>query len=274
MEDTNMNELQIIKLENTDISGWNFAMLRAELQSRLDTYAGIIYTDETIKDAKNDRTTLNKVKKVIEDARKAYKARCLAPYDALEPEIKELVDMVEKQRVLIDETVKDYETRQKEAKELEVRKYYDRKAVVLGNLADGLYPRLFDKKWTNATTARNKYEEGIMVAINAAAADIDAIRSMNSPFVDTLLEVYAETLSLEQVKAKQTELDEAAKKASLTTVEEAAAVLGSPVEAVVKAEQAPANTEDGVAMKIYATQNQMNQITDFMKAIGIRYELI
>lgn len=131
-----MNELQIIKLENTDISGWNFAMLRAELQSRLDTYAGIIYTDETIKDAKNDRTTLNKVKKVIEDARKAYKARCLAPYDALEPEIKELVDMVEKQRVLIDETVKDYETRQKEAKELEVRKYYDRKAVVLGNLAD------------------------------------------------------------------------------------------------------------------------------------------
>ena len=57
-------------------------------------------------------------------------------------------------------------------------------------------------------------------------------------------------------------------------MEEAAAVLGSPVEAVVKAEQAPANTEDGVAMKIYATQNQMNQITDFMKAIGIRYELI
>ena len=27
-------------------------------------------------------------------------------------------------------------------------------------------------------------------------------------------------------------------------------------------------------MKIYATQNKMNQITDFMKAIGIRYELI
>lgn len=274
MEDTDMNDLQIIKLENTDISGWNFAMLRGELQSRLDTYAGIIYTDETIKDAKNDRTTLNKVKKVIEDARKAYKARCLAPYDALEPEIKELIDMVEKQRGLIDETVKDYETRQKEAKELEVRKYYDRKAVVLGNLADGLYPKLFDKKWTNATTARAKYEEGIMAAINKAAEDIDAIRSMSSPFVDTLLEVYTETLSMEQVKAKQAELDEAAKKASLTTVEEAAEVLGSPVGAAVKAERASANAEDGVAMKIYATQNQMNQITDFMKAIGVRYELI
>ena len=136
-----------MRLENTDISVWDFSMLRAELQRGLDSFAGLVYTDETIKDAKNDRNTLNKVKKVIDDARKAYKARCLAPYAALEPQIKELVDMVEKQRVLIDETVKDFETRQKEEKELEVRKYYDRKAVVLGNLADALYSKLFDKKW-------------------------------------------------------------------------------------------------------------------------------
>lgn len=54
---------------------------------------------------KKDRTTLNKVTKVIEDARKAYKARCLAPYDALEPDMKSLVDIVEKQRALIDNKV-------------------------------------------------------------------------------------------------------------------------------------------------------------------------
>lgn len=134
-----MNELQIIRLENTDISGWDFATLRAELQSRLDFYANLVYTDDTIKDAKKDRTTLNKVKKVIEDARKAYKARCLAPYDALEPDMKSLVDMVEKQRTLIDDTVKEYEARQKEAKEQEIKKFYDRKAIVLGDLAERLY---------------------------------------------------------------------------------------------------------------------------------------
>ena len=269
-----MNDLEIIRLENTDISGWNFPMLREELQSRLDTYAGIVYTDETIKDAKNDRTTLNKVKKVIEDARKSYKARCLAPYDALEPNIKELVDMVEKQGVMIDQTVKDYESRQKETKELDVRKYYDRKAVVLGNLADRLYTKLFDKKWTNATTSKAKYEEEIVIAINKSVADIDAIRNMNSPFVETLLDVYAETLSMDQVKAKHTELDEAMKNAKITTVEEVTAVHDSPVSVTVQTEQSPANAEDGVAMKIYATQSQMSQVTDFMKAIGVRYELI
>lgn len=55
-----MNELQIIRLENTDISGWDFATLRAELQSQLDFYANLVYTDDTIKDVKKDRTTLNK----------------------------------------------------------------------------------------------------------------------------------------------------------------------------------------------------------------------
>ena len=54
-----MNDLQIVRLDNTDITGWDFAMLKAELQSRLDSYAGLVYTDETIKSAKTDRTTLN-----------------------------------------------------------------------------------------------------------------------------------------------------------------------------------------------------------------------
>lgn len=44
---------------------------------------GWLYTDTTINDAKNDCSTLNKVNKVIENARKAYKARRLAPYEPI-----------------------------------------------------------------------------------------------------------------------------------------------------------------------------------------------
>ena len=265
-----MNDLQIIRLESTDISGWDFSMLKAELQRGLDFYAGLVYTDENIKDAKNDRTTLNKVKKVIEDARKAYKARCLTPYEALEPQIKELVDMVERQRVLIDDTIKDYETRQKEAKELEVRKYYSRKAVILGDLAEALYLKLFDKKWVNASTGRAKYEEDIQTAINSAYNDIEVIKAMASPFVDTLLAVYVETLSMDAVKAKQAELSAAVSMAGLKTVTEVAAEAG--VQAPVVKEQITTNPADSITLKIHASQNQLNQICDFMKAIGVSYE--
>ena len=83
---------------------------------------------------------------------------------------------------------------------------------------------------------------------------------MNSPFVDTLIEKYVETLSLDAVKEKDSELTETMKKANLTALEE------------VKTEVKTASGE-AVTVKIYATQNQFNQIFDFMKAIGVTYEL-
>ena len=273
-----MNEYQLAVFENTDITAWDFDTIRASLRRGLDTYAGMVYTDDSIKDAKNDRAALNKVKKAIEEARKAYKARCLAPYEALEPRIKELVDMVEQQRLLIDDTVKNYENRQKEEKEREIRSYYDRKAVILGNMADVLYPKLFDKKWVSASASRAKYEESILDAINRAQVDLDAIRAMKSPFADTLFKVYAETQSMEKVREKNAEYAAAASGAGLKTKEEAAGASASLAAGAERngapAQPLPEEAGDGVTVKIYADPGRVKQITDFMEAIGVRYEFL
>ena len=269
-----MNELQIFRLENTDISGWDFSSLRAELQSRLDFYASLIYTDETIKDAKKDRTALNKVKKVIEDARKAYKARCLAPYNALEPEMKSLVEMVEKQRVLIDDTVKEYELRQKQAKEQEIKKYYDRKAVVLGDLAERLYPLILDSKWLNASAQKAKYEEEMIAAINAAAADLEDIRALQSPFTDTLIDHYCQTRSVVSVKEKQLELEEAAARAGIMAAADVPPAAQPHTPRIEESNGTSSPQDGGVVLRIIATQKQLEQITDFMKALGVQYEFI
>ena len=113
-----MNELQIVNLEQTDITTWNFAGLKEELSRALSVYKTTVYTDETIKMAKDDKAKLAKAKKIVEDQRKAYKAKCLAPYEALEPQIKEIVGMIEEQRVAIDDVVKDFTERQKAEKEI------------------------------------------------------------------------------------------------------------------------------------------------------------
>lgn len=263
-----METLQIASFENTEVSSWDFTMLKAELQYQVDKYAGIIYTDETVKEAKNDRATLNKVKKAISDAEKTYKTKCLEPYEAVKPQIKELIDLVENQRVLIDATVKDFENRQKLEKEQSVRQYYDRKAIVLGELAEPLYVKLFDSKWTNASTSKVKYEEAVQIAINKAEADIAEIKLWNSPFVDTLIEVYVSTLSVEMAMKKNTELIESVKKAGITEQPKQLEAVGNVAE-----KQRNINEDSGVAMKIYASRSQVNQICDFMKAIGVEYEL-
>lgn len=160
-----MNELQIVDIEQKDITTWDFVALKEELSQALSVYKTTEYTDETIKLAKDDKAKLNKAKKIVEDQRKAYKAKCLAPYEELEPQIKEIVGMITEQSNAIDSVVKDFTERQKAEKEKEIRKYYDKKAFVLGNLATPLYTRILDSKWLNASASKSKVEEEIQIAI-------------------------------------------------------------------------------------------------------------
>lgn len=263
-----MEELQIITLENTDIGHWDMATIREQLEQNLAYYRGIIYTDDNIKSAKDNRAILNKAKSVIEDARKAYKEKCLEPYKAMEPQIKELVDMIDEQRSHIDMTVKDYENRQKEEKELEVKAYYDKKAFVLGEYAESLYESLRDPKWLNASTGKAKYEEGVQIAINNALADINEIKAFKSPFEASLIETYINSLSMETVRAKNEELINACKSITSNSAKL------SPEQAVANQEaKMTSDSDEGTLLKVHASQSQLNQITDFLKAIGVEYEL-
>ena len=265
-----MNDLQIAALERTDIATWDFERIKANLGSALAVYKNTVYTDETIKSAKDDKATLAKAKKLVEDRRKAYKEKCLAPYTAIEPQIKELVTMIEDQRLSIEGVVKDYTERQKQEKEKEVRAYYDRKAAALGDLSSKLFEKLLDPKWLNASTKRAKYEEEVQLAINNAARDILSIRAMDSPFVDTLLETYIRTLSMEEVQRQSEELQKAHEKAGFFEEPVAPSHTTEPVAAV----NAPAaNIEKGTLLRVYASQNQLGQIMDFMKAIGVQFDV-
>lgn len=262
-----MEELQLVSLEQTEITAWDFAALKNELASALSAYKTKVYTDETIKSAKDDKATLAKVKKVIEDQRKAFKAKCMQPYEVLEPQIKELVLMIEEQRVAIDEIVKEYTDRKKAEKETEVRAFYDKKSHVLGDLAPALFTKILDQKWLTASSGK-KYQEEMLIKINEVLSDIRLLKSMNSPFIDTVIEKYVETLSVDEAKAKHEELVAAAKKAGF----------GQAQSDTSKNIQIPVNdtvtdTENGTLVKMYGSKSQIAQVIDFAKAIGVKVEI-
>jgi hypothetical protein len=260
-----MNEINLISFEQTDITSWDFEQLKCELSKTLSVYNTTVYTDENIKTAKSDKATLSKAKKFVEEQRKAYKARCLAPYVEIEPKIKEIVSMIDEQCGLIDGVVKDYTNRQKAEKEKEVRKYYDKKSFVLGEYADNVYENIFDSKWLNVTTSKSRYEEEIQTAINNALKDMEEIKAFKSPFEKTLLEKYATGMSLDAVKSQNEEFLAATEKAGLNQ--------NAQDIAPVDKQEIKTDEDEGVNVKIYASQSQLNQIFDFMKAIGVTYEV-
>ncbi len=282
--------LQVIIESENDISTWNFVQLKAELEQVLSDYEKTVYTDDNIKDAKNDKATLNKAKKKVEDRRKEYRAKCLEPYEAIEPQVKELVQMIERQRLAIDDMVKEYTERKKQEKEKAVRAYYDQKAVGLGDYAERLYPRLLDPKWLNATTPQRKYETGILEAVQKSMSDIESIKVTGSLFVDTMLDVYVETGSLEKALQKQAELEEASRKAVLPekAAEDGGDHSGTPAasgtdfleelgrlrsQKIQTGQQAAQDTGKTLRL-LELSPRQQAQVEEFLKAIGVPYEWI
>ena len=60
-----MEELQIVKYENTDISTWNIDQIKEQLAKELEYYTDVVYTDDSFKSAKEDRAVLNRRKRLL-----------------------------------------------------------------------------------------------------------------------------------------------------------------------------------------------------------------
>ena len=67
-------ELRINTWKSPEVIDFNFEELKEEITTKSALYKNMVYTDETIKDAKSDRALLNKFKTALEDKRKEVKS--------------------------------------------------------------------------------------------------------------------------------------------------------------------------------------------------------
>ena len=162
-----MNENQLLKtVESTGITTWSFDEINLALDNLLEKYKGKVYTEESYKSAKSDKQELNAINKRIEEKRKEYKKICLAPYNAIEDEIKALTKKIKEQISEIDEYTKAVEEKEKTDKKLKIKEYYDAKSVILGEYAERLFEKLLNIKWLNKTFSEKNWKIEVQDAIN------------------------------------------------------------------------------------------------------------
>lgn len=106
-------ELKMHDVQFPEVIEFNFTELKQEITEKAALYKNMVYTDETIKEAKADKATLNKFITALEDKRKEVKKQCLQPYEDFEKQIRELVAIVDEPVQLINEQVKAYEDKKK-----------------------------------------------------------------------------------------------------------------------------------------------------------------
>ena len=100
-------ELKIQPYKQPNAIVFNFDELKTAIETKASEYASLVYTDEQIKTAKNDRANLNKLKKALNDERLKQEREYMKPFDVFKAQVKELVTIIDKPCNLIDTQIKE-----------------------------------------------------------------------------------------------------------------------------------------------------------------------
>lgn len=206
------SEKMELRLINPNESGflqhieWNSEEIRKQVQMMMSAYTDVVYTEDTMKAAKDDRATLNKFKKVIEDRRKEVKKKCMEPYEQFEKEVKEITALIDKPIGMIDSQIKEYEEKQKAEKKSQIQAAYDES---IGEFVNDLpFERVFDTRYLNATFSLSKAMSEVIEKIEKFKTDIATIDSLDSKHKLNVRDVYVRTLDLSQAMAEDRRLRE------------------------------------------------------------------
>ena len=263
---------------------WNYEELKMQLTTALERYKGLVYTEDTIKQAKKDRAALNKLAEAIDSRRKEMKARYLAPYEEFEEQAKELTELVKQRAAEIDAQVKAFDDARKEEKLAKI------KALYMKNMGDleGLvaYDKIHDPKWLNVTVKLSSIEWQIIEkaeSIRAALASIDAL-SLPEDVSGRVKSVYLDRLDLAAALAEKERIEkERQALADYEAAQDRKVYDASDPDAFKKAKPGdvvrfggpgcagPAPHMYSVDFRVWATTEQLGALKAFLRDNNIKY---
>jgi len=248
---------------------FNFEELKKWLAAKVQHYNTLVYTEETIKVARQDRAALNKFKEALEDKRKEIKKMCLQPYEAFEKKMKQLTALVDKPIQAIDGQIKSYENAKKAEKKSQIQAYYDEKIGDLKNLLS--FDRIFEERWLNVNVSMKEICAAIDESIRRVSDGLAAIDSLDTEFKLQVKDVFLRTFDLtaalqekarlEQQKAMLAEYD--ARSSTDTSLEARRLLYDTASLARERIYQ--------VDFRVWATEPQLRALKQFLKSNGIKY---
>lgn len=291
-----MEEIRVNVEQKNGVIGFNFEEIKEKLNSELEIYKNMIFTEDSKTEAKKTIASLRKLKKSVNDKKLEVKKSFMIPYTNFEAQVKELDNLIDEPINFINNQVEEFERRRVEEKKSLISEIYTE--IMAEHVeASGYLPlqRIYDSKWENATTTKKAITEAIAERVDHVEKDLGIIRSMGSEFEDKGIEKYKATLELsdaievmnqyqkqkEEILRRQEEeakrkAEEEARKASEadsvidTPMQEAPVTQTAPEEKFI--EPKPAN--DSIVYEIIADPFQIVQLEAQMRSLEIKYRRV
>ncbi|MDT2597102.1 DUF1351 domain-containing protein [Enterococcus dongliensis] len=149
-------ELEVgVRYTPSEIIIENEDYLAKSVDNLVSLYSSFVFTDDNVPEAKNAKTSLNKVKKILEDQRKDVKKKYSEPLNVFEERIKSYVEKIDSVKNNIDAGIKDFEEREREKRQLVLDQVIADMAPNYEILVEELE---VDPSWANKTNFTKKGE--------------------------------------------------------------------------------------------------------------------
>lgn len=281
-------ELKMQEVQFPKVIQFNFAELKEEITAKAELYKNMVYTEDTIKEAKADKATLNKFIKVLEDKRKDVKKQCLQPYEDFEKQIKELVAIVNEPVQLIDSQVKAYDEKRKAEKLDQIKAIWEE-----SNHPEWLSCNMiFDNRWLNVTFSLKQVQDAITERLTQINTELTTLNSLTE-FAFEAVEVYKNTLDVNRAIAEGQRLadiqkrkqEEAMRKAAAEAAEKEAEIRQAEIEpevitpaepvAMIEPDPEPADASaTWIRFEACMTTEQAYKLKHFFEEEGIQFRPI
>lgn len=156
----------------------NFDALEAHVRAKVADYEGAKYDltkDDSIKEAKHDRSYLNGLKSEIEERRKAVKREYNKPLAAFEKRCKEITSIIDGASDGIKAQLDEAEERRKAGARAALEAHYREFAELLAPVVP--YERLHDDKWLNKSFGEVKAKKALEEKVSAVVRDWDTLKA-------------------------------------------------------------------------------------------------
>lgn len=269
-------ELKVNTPTFPEVIEFNFEELKKEITERASAYVNLVYTDDQIKDAKNDRAALNKFVKALSDERIKVKKECMKPYEDFEAKIKELDAIVNMAIKNIDSQIKAVEEKEKDEKLAKIKELWES----IEHPAEMTFEHVYEGKFLNKSVSMSTVEQYMKNSVERFKSDLAALQNLPE-FSFEAVEVYKQTMDMHKAISEGKRLADIQKKKAEA---EAKAIAEQAADEACEAvfENAPDVSSQipekplkmWVSFKALMTTEEALALKDFFTARNIEFEAI
>lgn len=251
----------------------NMAEVKEYALAMKEYYSKLVFGDDQIKEAKEERAIINKMVKKVADYRKSVVASFNRPLEEFVNEAKQAENILKETSTFVDSQVKKYEEEEKEKKKEGCQKIYEE---MIGDLKELVsFENLFNDKWLNKTTKYDEVKSDIQNVIEKVNSGLEAIKTLKSEFETEIINTFLEDFDVTKAIFKNTQLKE--RKEAMTKTEVAKEETKKEVIKEMICQPIEVTEEEPLkeyTLKITAPFTKMQELKKFMDLNQIQYEKV